>query len=130
MNVIAATETTLAAQNFAKWNDALLTGIPSHVADLYAENMTLLPTMAQEIITDRKGVEAYFVFFLQLKPIAAIVEEHTVTITDTSYLHCGMYRFTLTSEGKTQDVDARFSMLWQKHGDEWQIVHHHSSRLP
>jgi len=33
-------------------------------------------------------------------------------------------------EGVTQNVDARFSMVWQKIDGEWKIFHHHSSRIP
>jgi ketosteroid isomerase-like protein len=28
-------------------------------------------------------------------------------------------------EGARQPVEARFSYMWRKVGDEWKIVHHH-----
>jgi uncharacterized protein (TIGR02246 family) len=124
------TTTTLSALHFAKWEAALLTRDPEQVALLYADNATLLPTMAENVITDREGVVAYFTFFETFLPTVRMVEEHVTEVTDKSYLHCGVYRFTLTIEGREEMVDARFTMLWQKIHDEWKILHHHSSRVP
>ena len=121
---------SLAAANFALWKQALLTREPQTVAALYADHATLLPTMAQKVIVDRKGIETYFTFFETFLPSVSIVEEHVMEIGEGSYLHCGVYRFTLTMKGAEQEVDARFSIVWEKIGGEWKIVHHHSSRVP
>lgn len=123
-------DSALASTNFARWEAALLTREPKSVAALYADNATLLPTMAQRVITDREGIKGYFTFFETFLPSVSMVEEHVINIAEQSYLHCGVYRFQLTVEGVKQNVDARFSMVWQKIGSEWKIFHHHSSRFP
>lgn len=120
----------IAETNFGRWAHALATKDPKNVAALYVEETTLLPTMAKQVITDRKGAEGYFTFFLSFLPSVTMVEEHVVPISDDAYLHCGVYRFALTQQGKQESVDARFSMVWKKFGNEWSIVHHHSSRIP
>lgn len=121
---------TLASANLARWGAALLTREPKNVAALYVSNATLLPTLAQKVITDREGIETYFTFFDTFSPSLSMVEEHVMPLAPQSYLHCGVYRFKLTIEGAEQNVDARFSMVWQNIDDEWKILHHHSSRIP
>lgn len=117
--------------NFARWDSALQTGDPLQVAALYNEHLTLLPTMATQVIHDRAGAVAYFTFFGSFHPTVEMMQEHTVPITEDSYLHCGVYRFVVdTPEGKREPLDARFTMLWKKNGDTWEILHHHSSRIP
>lgn len=117
-------------QNFARWQDALLSRDPHQVADLYADNATLIPTMFKKMATDRNAIVEYFTFFLSLLPGASMIQEEVIPTSDDSYLHCGVYRFKLTVDGSEQEVDARFTMVWQKVDDEWNILHHHSSRNP
>jgi uncharacterized protein (TIGR02246 family) len=123
-------QNSLSTQNFTLWQTALLTRDPEQVADLYTENATLLPTMAQKVMTDRQGIIAYFTFFESFLPSVSMVEEHVIPISDDSYVHCGVYRFQLTRDGKPEEVDARFTMVWEKIGETWKMLHHHSSRIP
>ncbi len=123
-------DSALVATNFSRWEQALLTRDAAKVADLYAENSTLLPTLAQRVITNRAGVLEYFTFFLSFLPRLSMVEEQVRTIAHDHYLHCGVYRFTLTTNGRENDVDARFSMVWKNVGSEWKLFHHHSSQAP
>lgn len=121
----------IAATNFARWDKALQTGDAAKVAALYAENVTLLPTLAQRIVTDLKGAEEYFVFFGTFHPRVTMLEEYVIDVSEDSYLHTGVYRFTLGPADKRETVDARFSLLWKKvENGEWKILHHHSSRIP
>lgn len=116
--------------NFARWGDALLTQSAKNVAALYASNAILLPTMGKHVIATNKGVEEYFAFFLTFLPRVSMKDEFVFGERADSYVHCGVYRFRLTRDGKEQEVDARFSMLWQKVNGNWMIVHHHSSQVP
>ena len=123
-------DSSVSSGNFARWEQALLTREPKNVAALYSVHATLIPTMAQKVITDYKGIVAYFTFFGSFLPSVRMKEEHVMDLSDDSYLHCGVYRFTLTMQGVEQEVDARFTMVWQKIDSEWKIFHHHSSRIP
>ena len=116
--------------HFSLWEQALLTREPSTVAALYADGGTLLPTMGDKVLTTREGIEGYFVRFLALNPAVEILEEHVHPSTDECYLHCGHYRFTIERDGQQEVVDARFSMEWKKEGEDWKIIHHHSSQVP
>ncbi|UPA22915.1 DUF4440 domain-containing protein [Candidatus Peribacteria bacterium] len=117
-------------QNFARWQGALLSRDPHQVADLYADNATLIPTMFKKMATDHSAIVEYFTFFTSLHPEATMLQEEVIPTSDDCYLHCGVYRFKLTVDGSEQEVDARFTMMWQKVDNEWNILHHHSSRNP
>lgn len=121
---------TIAAENFARWDAALQAGDPAKVAALYGEGFTLLPTLAATTITDKAGAMKYFTFFGGFHPTVTMVEEHVIPVSDQSFLHCGVYRFVLDTPIGREPVDARFSLLWKKNGNRWEILHHHSSRVP
>ncbi len=124
-------DANLSTMNFARWDRALQTGNPAIIAQLYSENLTLLPTMAKTVMTDYVGAEKYFAFFGSFHPTVTMLEEHTVPISDHSYLHCGVYQFMLDRDGERKPLDARFSMIWNKEENgEWKILHHHSSAVP
>jgi hypothetical protein len=53
---------------FYKWNSALKTLDPEAVADLYAPDAILLPTIADDVRTTKAGRTSYFVDFLANKP--------------------------------------------------------------
>ena len=54
---------------FDTWNDALATGDSAKVADLYAPHAVLLPTVSNDVRTDRAGIMDYFDKFLQIDPV-------------------------------------------------------------
>lgn len=121
----------IASTNFTRWQQAVAAGDPKVVAALYAPDLTLLPTMAPNVITNRAGAEEYFIFFGQRNPTVEILEEHVSPAGDKSYVHAGVYRFMLGPQDNREPFDARFSFVWQQNDDgDWQILHHHSSRIP
>lgn len=139
---------------FDRWNDALLTGDPRAVADLYlsdkmsidgktkkedSELMLLLPTLSNEPRTNLSGVEDYFVAFLKRKPEGRIVSGKIIIGPDGSWAHdAGIYEFVLegnvnpdTQKSKTTTVLVRYSFLYLRdERGEWKIAHHHSSLMP
>src|SRR5690349_15177510 len=54
---------------FDGWNAALRTGDAETVADRYAKDAVLLPTVSNKVRTDRAGIVDYFEHFLQNKPV-------------------------------------------------------------
>lgn len=123
-------DTKIAHENFARWDAALKTGDPANVEALYADNLTLLPTMQTKTITTREGARQYFTFFGSFHPTVEILEEFVTDVSADSYMHCGVYRFTVDGKkGAREPLDARFSFLWKKNNGVWQILHHHSSRV-
>ncbi len=122
--------TNIAQENFARWDGALRTGDAAKVEALYADDLTLLPTMQTKTISTREGARQYFEFFGSFHPTVEILEEFVRPVSTESYMHCGVYRFIVdTKKGTREPLDARFSFLWKKKGEAWEILHHHSSRV-
>ena len=115
---------------FDQWNAALATGDPEKVADLYAPNAVLLPTLSNQIRTNRAEIVDYFTHFLQSKPRGTIDREIITVIDPQTAINTGTYTFTLTQDGQPQNVQARYTFVYQKENGNWLIVNHHSSKMP
>lgn len=117
---------------FDKWNAALRTGDPEKVADLYASDAVLLPTLSDKVRTDRAGRVDYFEHFLANKPSGKKIETHINVLDSDSVLDAGIYQFSLTDHdtGRKSVVKARYTYEWEKRNGEWKIVNHHSSAMP
>jgi uncharacterized protein (TIGR02246 family) len=118
------------ANLFQHWNAALATGDPRKVADRYAKDAVLLPTVSNKVRTDRAGIVDYFTHFLQSKPQGVIKESHINVLDRTSAIDTGVYVFTLTQNGKQRQVEARYNFVYELRGGKWLIVNHHSSAMP
>lgn len=124
-------EKEIARENFSMWSDAVETGYPKKVAELYAESATFLPTVSEEFKKGQEGAEEYFKHFLEKNPIGEIIEEEVQTLGDNFYLHSGMYNFEVGPDNDRQIMEARFSFVWEQNEQgEWKIIHHHSSAKP
>lgn len=117
---------------FDGWNNALQTGDPQTVADLYADDSVLLPTLSNEVRADRASRVDYFEHFLQNRPFGTKIESHINVLDEDSALDAGLYRFDLTDQktGEKSSVVARYTYEYEKRGGKWLIVNHHSSLLP
>lgn len=118
------------ANMFKQWNAALATGNPQKVADRYARNAVLLPTVSNKVRTDRAGIVDYFTHFLTSKPQGVIRESHIDVLDQTTAIDTGVYVFTLTENGKQRKVEARYTFVYELHRGKWLIVNHHSSAMP
>ncbi|MBG0853580.1 SgcJ/EcaC family oxidoreductase [Streptomyces spinoverrucosus] len=117
---------------FDQWNAALRTGDPEKVADLYAKDAVLLPTVSNKVRTDRAGIVDYFEHFLKNKPVGKKVKTIVNVLDRNSAIDTGVYEFTLTdpATGTKSVVEARYTYAYEKRGGEWKIVNHHSSAMP
>ncbi|MCX5286386.1 MULTISPECIES: SgcJ/EcaC family oxidoreductase [unclassified Streptomyces] len=117
---------------FDTWNKALQTGDSDKVADLYANNAVLLPTVSNKVRTDRAAIVDYFDHFLQNKPVGTKVKTIVNVLDSNSAIDTGVYKFTLTDHdtGKKKVVEARYTYTYEKIDGKWLIVNHHSSAMP
>jgi uncharacterized protein (TIGR02246 family) len=115
---------------FDEWNAALATGNPEEVADLYAPDAVLLPTLSPQIRTTRAGIVDYFAHLLPSMPQAAITQEMITVLDRDDAINTGLYTFTLTQNGVQQQVPARYTFVYQRINGEWLIINHHSSLVP
>ncbi len=118
------------ADLFPQWNAALATGDPQKVADLYAPDAVLLPTVSNEVRRTRAEIVDYFTKFLQSKP-QGVIEDEIVDVLDAdTAVNTGVYEFVLTKDGKSQRVRARYTYVYELREGRWLIVNHHSSAMP
>ncbi|MEU0898004.1 SgcJ/EcaC family oxidoreductase [Streptomyces massasporeus] len=118
---------------FDRWNATLRTGDPKKVADLYAKDAVLLPTVSNQVRTDRAAIVDYFEHFLQNKPVGTKVESVVNVLDRDTVIDTGVYEFTLTDHGtgEKSTVKARYTYAYEKQPNgRWLIVNHHSSKMP
>jgi len=117
---------------FDKWNETLQTGDPAQVAARYAADEGIhIPTVSPLIRHNHAEIEDYFVHFLAKHPFGTITESNVRVYGDIA-INSGLYTFELDGEeeGSRVAVDARFTYVYKKEGDDWLILEHHSSVLP
>ena len=121
-----ATELDIAAL-FDRWNEALRSGDPAKVANLYAERSILLPTLSNTPRLTRGEKVDYFRHFLERRPSGEIVMRQ-ISIGADIAVDTGLYTFHYATTGES--VRARYSFTYRWNGDNWRIVSHHSSVMP
>lgn len=118
------------ASLFEEWNETLRTGGPHDMALLYADNGVLLPTVSNEVRSNRVEIADYFEHFLALHPRGTINEQHIEVLDSNTAVNSGVYTFDVIKEGQPTFVVARYSFLYEKIGGKWLIKSHHSSAMP
>ena len=111
---------------FDQWNNALKTGKPKEVSALYAKNAILLPTVSNRVRHNHDEIEDYFFNFLSKVPSGKI-DESNVRIFQDLAINSGIYTFAF-ADGST--VQARFTFVYKREGEDWLITEHHSSQMP
>jgi uncharacterized protein (TIGR02246 family) len=115
---------------FDRWNAALATGKSDEVVKLYAPNAVLQPTVSNKVRATPGEIKEYFDKFLLQKPQGKINYRQIRVLDDNTALDSGVYTFTLQKQGKPVKVQARYTFLYEKIGNEWKIMNHHSSAMP
>jgi uncharacterized protein (TIGR02246 family) len=116
---------------FQHWAELVQAGDPEAVADLYAGEALLLPTLSASPRHTHGAIADYFSGFAARHPQAEVVE-HTVYPACNQLVDAGHYRFRFPAAGSGQDtvVQARYTLVYGFNGQQWQLLHHHSSLLP
>ncbi|KIH82895.1 SgcJ/EcaC family oxidoreductase [Pseudomonas batumici] len=116
---------------FDRWNTALQTGNAQAVVDLYAPDAVLQPTVSNKVRTTPAEIKDYFEHFLALKPVGQINYRDIHQLGSNVAMDSGVYTFTLTeANGKTRQVQARYTFVYEQVEGQWKILNHHSSAMP
>jgi uncharacterized protein (TIGR02246 family) len=119
----------LAEELFERWNNALKTLDPRKVAECYAEDAVLLPTVSNIPRTNREEITDYFKHFLEKKPVG-VVNQRNVKFGCNKITDAGIYTFRIDDHGVQREVPARYTFVYENRNGEWLIAHHHSSMMP
>jgi uncharacterized protein (TIGR02246 family) len=114
---------------FSRWNDALKTGDSHTVTQEYAPHAVLLPTVSNQARRNHQQIKHYFDQFLVKQPQGELVQCN-VRKYDHLAVNSGIYRFYLMEKGLKKEVLARYTYVYEKFGNDWKIIEHHSSVLP
>ncbi len=142
----ATTDIAQVRQAYQDWTNAVASakGNAEKVASFYAPNAILLATLSPEIklnLSDSvskelfdftsQDIREYFVAFTSLKNIHATTDKIYTQLFNDVAINTGLYTFEyIDDKGKTVDVPARFTFVYEKLGDKWMIINHHSSTVP
>lgn len=119
------------AQLFDGWNAALASNQAQRVADRYAPNAVLLPTVSNQVRSNRAEIVDYFTHFLEKKPRGVINYREVRVLDANNAVDSGVYTFNLTeANGAQRQVQARYSFVYEKINGQWLIINHHSSAMP
>jgi uncharacterized protein (TIGR02246 family) len=112
------------------WGTALSSGDANQITALYDQEAVLLATFSDELDT-AKEIETYFVGLLQKPDLKVAFNAQNIRVLDdNTATNSGLYTFSYSENGKTVEVPARYTFLYEKKGDRWMIVEHHSSVRP
>lgn len=121
-----ATEQEIASL-FERWNQSLQSGNPQDVVANYAKTSILLPTMSSKPRLTAEEKADYFEHFLKDEPSGEITVRQ-IQIGPDIAVDTGHYTFSFAKTGA--QVQARYSFVYRKFGNQWLIISHHSSALP
>lgn len=111
---------------FEAWVSAVATGNPDKVLALYADKAILLPTLLGKVCDNPNAIRDYFVHFLAKSPQCVCDESHIRCYANTA-INSGHYSFSF---GDGSHAKARYTFVYRKKDNQWQIVEHHSSKMP
>ena len=116
---------SIASELLEKWTNAIKSGDPKQVIDLYLDDAILLGTFSNEERVGHELILEYFENLLKSPVEVEIVSEHP-NVSKSVVVNSGLYNFV--TNGKT--INARFSFVYIRIDSEWKIISHHSSVLP
>lgn len=107
-------------------------GDPKTVVDLYQVDAVLLPTLSPEVMINCDGgLDEYFENFTGLTELKCFTDELVTQISSVNRaMNSGRYRFTYASPNGQHELAARFNFVYEKVGERWLILNHHSSIQP
>lgn len=110
-----------------RWSAAFNTNDPETIAKNYWPDAILLGTVSPVMSEGTQAIVTYFTPTRGTGNKNVIDERRTIVLGDDAVVVTGFYTFTRMKDGKAVPGPSRFTMLITKRGNEWRIMHHHSS---
>lgn len=115
----------------ARWIDAFNRKSSRDIVALYATDAVFFGTSSPLLRDKPELVRDYFKDLPSLGDAVITLEDHRVQLYGSIAISTGFYtRSAKSADGQTVRNPARFSFVYQKRGNQWLIVSHHSSALP
>lgn len=117
-------------KSFVTWCEAINKRNPKKILELYDPAATLLPTLQPNIIKDQSGIFDYFSQLMNNPKLQVKIIDSDLRFVGDLAINSGRYTFSFEREGNRVDLPARFTFIYVKIADRWQIIEHHSSQIP
>lgn len=113
------------------WVDAFNSRDPTRIVALYAPDAVLWGTTAKTMARTPDEIRAYFKDAGQRPNIRVTVHQQHQSRVGDLVVASGAYTFAdVEGDTRTNVRPARFTFVFRRAGDTWQIIAHHSSRVP
>lgn len=116
---------------FSNWRNALSSGKAENVVKLYDKDAILIATLAEKpLLTQEQRTEYFTKLTARAKLAVKLTEEHIRMLDENDAVVSGLYTFSFEENGQLMEIPARYSFVYEKEGDNWMIMDHHSSKIP
>jgi uncharacterized protein (TIGR02246 family) len=111
-----------------RWTKAFVANDVDALVKLYASDAIFIGTAGLTALVGRDAIRAYFARLAKSGDKVVIDNNKINVLDDNNAYVTGFYTFTATRNGEIRKSSAGFTMVLSKRGNDWLIVHHHSSR--
>jgi uncharacterized protein (TIGR02246 family) len=112
------------------WADAYNSRDTARIVAVYAPEAVFWGTTSATIRTTPAAIQDYFKDASKRPDGRVMIGDQHVLIAGDMALSAGSYLFTDIRDGKRVENPARFTFVFRRNGSRWDLVHHHSSRVP
>jgi len=112
------------------WKVAVESASLDDIMKLYDKHAVMISTFAQDPMTKREQIVAYFKKVVVNSDIKVEIEDSHPRVFGNVAVNSGRYILSYTEEGEPVSIPARFSFVYALEGGKWLIVDQHSSRVP
>ncbi len=114
----------------AAWVTALNSRDPARITTLYGADAVFWGTTSKTIRATSASIAEYFKTAPQRPTVRCKLGEQYIRVYGGIAINSGDYSFTEIVNGQTEKRLARFTFVFRKRSGKWQIIDHHSSRVP
>ena len=111
-----------------RWVAAFNANDVDALMEVYAADATLMGTTSPAVNQGRDAIRRYYARLSRSGDKVSLGERQTFVLSDDIVYVTGDYEFSALRNGERRMTPARFTMVLVRHGRDWLITHHHSSR--
>jgi uncharacterized protein (TIGR02246 family) len=111
-----------------RWAEAFNANDVDALVGVYAADATLMGTSDAAVKQGRDAIRRYYSRLNRSGDKVSLGERKIIALNEDIAYVTGDYEFSAVRNGVRQMAPARFTMVLVRHGRDWLITHHHSSR--
>ncbi len=118
--------------SFEQWINAINSRSVIDITNLYDKDAILLPTMLNKVCNSPELIKSYFEELVKKNDLKVVAKEAHIRVFDNIAVNSGLYIFSFKKDQTSNltVIPARFSFVYKKTPQGWQIIDHHSSKIP